>query len=115
MVKDGKDEDKVDANADDVLHFIEGEPEHLPGHNCPLSKGGSPEVGGITVKYLHQSWMYSFFYFDAFSSSFSHCSPFGYPKTIPSKHPLGKHSLELTQHMTEISNVNNFFNTNIIL
>ena len=109
--------DSEDATDDDLLHLIEGEPEHLPGHNCPLSKGGSPEVGGITVKYLHQSWMSSFFVLVPFSSSFSHCSPFGYPKTIPSKHPLGKHSLELTQHMTEMSNINKSLNfyTNIIL
>ena len=43
-------EDKVDANDyNEEVHLIEGESEHLPGNNCPLSKGGSPEVGGITA------------------------------------------------------------------
>ena len=48
-------EDKEDANDDDDdVDLIEGEPEHLPGNNCPLSKGGSPEVGGITAKNISQ-------------------------------------------------------------
>ena len=42
------DDDADDAN-DDNVHLIESKPEHLPGNNCPLSKGGSPEVGGITA------------------------------------------------------------------
>ena len=45
---DDDDDDADDAN-DDNVHLIESEPEHLPGNNCPLSKGGSPEVGGITA------------------------------------------------------------------
>ena len=43
------DQEKENGNDDNDVHLIEGEPEHLPGHNCPLSKGGSPEVGGITA------------------------------------------------------------------
>ena len=42
------------ATDDDNLDLIEGEPEHLPRNNRPLSEGGSPEVGGITATDLHQ-------------------------------------------------------------
>ena len=42
------------ATDDDNLDLIEGEPEHLPRNNRPLSKGGSPEVGGITATDLHE-------------------------------------------------------------
>ena len=73
-------------------HLVERESEHLPRNDRPLPKGGSPEIGGITARFV--GWQ----------SVAVFCelgSPFGYPKTITSKDPLGKHSLELTQHMTE--------------
>ena len=48
---DDKDVDvDVDVDADVDADLIEGEPEHLPGNNRPLSKGSSPEVGGITAR-----------------------------------------------------------------
>ena len=94
MVKDGKEEDKIDANDDDdLLHLIEGEPEHLPGHNCPLSKGGSPEVGGITAKYLHQSWMSSFFVLTLFLRPFHIAHLLVILKLSPANTPWGNTAL----------------------
>ena len=52
------------ATDDDNLNLIEGEPEHLPRNNRPLSEGGSPEVSGITATDLHQ--FVAFFSFSMF-------------------------------------------------
>ena len=77
--------DNDDKDGDVNYDLIEGEPEHLPRNNRPLSEGGSPEVGGITATDLHQ--------FVAFFPFFNVSHLLVILKLSPAKTPWGNTAL----------------------